>query len=79
MEKYENGWFLSVLRSNPNEWYMFAPDDIKSAFDVDPASALKFKEIRPLIVHSRMVLSSDERNDDGFPLVTVFAHKKHVV
>ena len=77
MEQYENGWFLSIVRSNPNEWYMFAPDEIDSVFDVDPARALKFKEVRPLIACSRTVLSSEDRNDDGFPLITVFLHKKH--
>jgi len=82
IEKFEKGWFLSILRDGlQNKWFFLSPEDAKSVevFNLDESEALPFylkpKEARPLLKKAQVVFNSSALNDDGFPLVTVFVHK----
>lgn len=77
MEKYKNGWLLSVLRlgASSNKWYFLSPEEAESGVDYANLPPVNFKEIRPLIKQSHAVSNTDALNDVGLPLVSVFMHK----
>lgn len=82
MEKFENGWFLSILRGStlalPGKWFMFSPEDVPGLdlenMTIPESNTLNFKEARGLLRKAKIIANSDIMVDYGLPLVTVYTY-----
>lgn len=83
LNKFENKWFLSILRDDLKtvNWFLSSPEEINNAienFDLSKLTSITFKEARPLLKVARVAYDAPEKNSVGLPILTIFAHKKFI-
>lgn len=78
IEKFNEGWFLSLIRTTPSRWMILTREEMsKFNFSEEHLSRneINFKDARELLKSAQVLYSSDDKNDDGLPMVSIYGHK----